>query len=461
MDRLTAHKREQAGELFRLARTSIRVGDRDDGRRLLLQAVEYDREHSDAWLWLSATTEDPAEQIKYLEWAVAADPANAQARRGLAILTGRIDTRQLLAQGAGVAPRRPEAPEAADVRRTFDCAQCGGRLRFDPETVDLKCVSCGHVEVVEEVPLEDGARPLDFVLPTVTGHRWAEAERIFTCEQCGAASVLPTGEASTTCPFCGNAALVQAPEERELIAPEGLVPMGLESEAAYAAVRAWLARSWWAPDDLLQVVRDKRLHPAYVPFWIFEATLTVRWRAEVAEGVGEHRQWVPRSGERTSFFRDQLQAGLRSLPAEIVKRLPAFDLSRLIVFKPEYLADWPAAIYDLSLADASLLAREAMVKSAEVESRERIAPGQSVRAVEVFTDRFSGQLYKLVFLPLWIGSYRYGARTYQVLVNGQTGKVAGEQPRDRVKIGLAVALAGIVLAILGGLLMLALPTLLS
>jgi len=82
MDRLTAHKREQAGELFRLARTSIRVGDRDDGRRLLLQAVEYDREHSDAWLWLSATTEDPAEQIKYLEWAVAADPANAQARRG-------------------------------------------------------------------------------------------------------------------------------------------------------------------------------------------------------------------------------------------------------------------------------------------------------------------------------------------------------------------------------------------
>ncbi len=447
LDRLAEHRRETAGELFRLARTSIRTGDRAHGRKLLLEAVAKDDGNSEAWLWLSATTDDPAEQRQYLEWSVAADPGNVQARRGLAILTGRIDARRLVPQGAGVAPRRPTVAEPVEVRRTFDCPQCGGRLRFEPEIVDLMCVNCGHVEVVDEVPLDDGAQPLDFTLPTVTGHRWAEAERLFTCERCGAGVTLPVGETSTACPFCGNAALVHAAEERELVAPEGILPMALEADAAHSAVKAWLARAWWAPDDLTHVVSEKRLRPAYAPFWVFEATLTLGWRAEVAEGSDAHRQWSARTGEHTVFFTDQVQSGLRVLPDDLVKRLPPFDLRRLIVYKPEYLADWPAAVYDRSLADASLLAREAMVKAASAEARGRISTGQETRDLEIYPERFTGALYRLVLLPLWVGSYRYGERTYQLLVNGQTGEVAGDQPRDPIKIGLAIALAGIVLAL--------------
>ena len=47
--------------------------------------------------------------------------------------------------------------------------------------------------------------------------------------------------------------------------------------------------------------------------------------------------------------------------------------------------------------------------------------------------------------------YDYGARNFQVLVNGYTGKVAGEQPWSWVKIALTVLL---VLAVLAGLSML-------
>lgn len=414
---------------------------------MLLQAVDYDRDHSEAWLWLSATTTDPAEQRKYLEWAVAADPGNARARRGLAVLTGRIEPGTLLPEGSGVAPRRPTAPEPVSVRRTFDCLQCGGKLRFDPEIVDLRCTACGAVEVVVEEPLGDVAHPLDFKLPTVSGHRWAESERAFTCEQCGAGVILPVGETSTVCPFCGNGAMVHAPEEREMIAPDGLVPMGLEADAADQAVRRWLAQGWWAPDDLAQKGGDRQLRPAYVPFWIFEATLTLRWRAEVAEGASEHKQWVVRTGERTEFFVDHAEAGLRALPVALMKRLPAYDLKHLIAFKPEYLADWPTAVYDLSLADASLRAHEAMVKSAQHNLGDKVAAGQDVRELESFPERFTGELYRLVFLPLWIGTYRYGGRAFPILVNGQTGEVAGDRPHDRLKIGLAVALGLIGLAL--------------
>ena len=235
LDRLGDHRRQQAQDLFRLGRTCVKTGEKALGRQHLLKAVEYDRDLSDAWLWLTATTDDPAEQKKYLEWAIAAEPANAQARRGLALLTGRLKPDEVLPAGQAVAPRRPEAPQPSQVRRTFDCPQCGGRLRFDPELVDLKCQACGFVEAVEETPLRDGARPLDFTLPTARGHRWAEGERRYACGQCGAATLLPAGARSAVCPFCGSAALVAAEEEAELVQPEGLIPMGLEAERAAAA----------------------------------------------------------------------------------------------------------------------------------------------------------------------------------------------------------------------------------
>ena len=52
---------------------------------------------------------------------------------------------------------------------------------------------------------------------------------------------------------------------------------------------------------------------------------------------------------------------------------------------------------------------------------------------------------------IWLVRYDYGTRNFQVLVNGYTGKVAGEQPWSWVKIALTVLL---VLAVLAGLSML-------
>ena len=40
-----------------------------------------------------------------------------------------------------------------------------------------------------------------------------------------------------------------------------------------------------------------------------------------------------------------------------------------------------------------------------------------------------------------MASYRYGGKTYQVLINAQTGAVMGERPVAVWKVALAVAIA--------------------
>jgi hypothetical protein len=54
-------------------------------------------------------------------------------------------------------------------------------------------------------------------------------------------------------------------------------------------------------------------------------------------------------------------------------------------------------------------------------------------------------------VPIWLLSYDYGARAYQVIVNGYTGRVAGRYPLSYWKlllIVLVVAVAAITFVML-------------
>src|SRR5579859_849431 len=362
MDHDGDHQRETAQELVRSGRTALKAGERQRARQLLLEATEHDRDNTDAWLWLSATTDDLNEQKQYLEWAIAADPNNTAARRGLGIVTGKIKTEDLVPAGQTVTPQKPAAPEPASAAETFSCPQCGGRLRFDPVNQDLRCDSCCYKKAVESTPAPAPAMVLDFSLPTRQGQLWAVAERRFTCQQCGGSTVLPPGQTSSTCPFCGESALVAAADDAELIAPQALIPMRQTSVSIAEKVRTWLGRDFFAPGDLTKLARQSRLTPVYVPFWRFSLTLTIVWRAQAAQGYQQRFNW--QDGETQFMYDDFLQPGAHALPSDLLSGVGPFDLGQLVLYKPEFLAGWPAGSYDVSLAQASLDTRAAVVRDA-------------------------------------------------------------------------------------------------
>jgi hypothetical protein len=48
-----------------------------------------------------------------------------------------------------------------------------------------------------------------------------------------------------------------------------------------------------------------------------------------------------------------------------------------------------------------------------------------------------------VLVPVWLLSYTYGPKAFQVIVNGYTGRIAGRYPKSIWKILLLVLLAAI------------------
>jgi hypothetical protein len=118
-----------------------------------------------------------------------------------------------------------------------------------------------------------------------------------------------------------------------------------------------------------------------------------------------------------------------SLPTDPLSKLQ-YKFEEAVPYDEAILADWPAEIYSISLADASLAARDHAVKQAD--SQIALETGnlysKSNQPLQIDRTGLSMLGYKLMLLPVWTVDYVYRGQSYRVLVNGQTGLMEGDAP---------------------------------
>jgi hypothetical protein len=177
--------------------------------------------------------------------------------------------------------------------------------------------------------------------------------------------------------------------------------------------------------------------------------------------------------------------GSLGMDGRIQRQIEPFDLDQAVPFRPEYLAGWPAEVYQVALADATIEARGRMSKEARNKATvlvpildASLTEGWDMGGVLSIGSRGRGRnrrqasytptistvrldSFMHYVLPVWVGTYRYRGRTYAFAVNGQTGKVGGEAPRGGTGGVLTVVLGVVVVALLGFILWRFWPLILS
>lgn len=413
---------------------AVKSGNLDQARTLLKKAVEMKFNDPQPWLWLSATTDDLSERREYLEYALAADPNNGAARRGLVFLSEKLDKSRARAEGEGYIKPPTDQPVDAQSETIFLCDRCGGKLSFDVARQVLVCDYCGYEQKPDLSTVADQEeQAFDFVLPTTRAQTWSEARHRLTCQQCGAISLLAIGESALTCPHCGSHQLIESAELTELVQPNVIAPAKIDLSSAANSVQEWLGKGWFIPDDLKKLARPSVLRPVYYPFWTFDGILQMSWVCEVNRGTSKSPIWEAERGVEFEIFDDELVPGISKLPKSELSQIEPFDLKSVVAYDNAFLAGWDVLAYDYPLAEASLDAREMVAKRLQRELIQRVFPGKEKRNMQSGETSWSGLTYKLVLLPLYVGSYQYRGQSYQLYVNGQTGKVAGYKPEDRLK----------------------------
>ncbi len=164
--------------------------------------------------------------------------------------------------------------------------------------------------------------------------------------------------------------------------------------------------------------------PIYLPFWTFDVAGSARpIHAPVAPAPGVPPEAA--APERYPIaWDDLLVPASTSLPAALLEAL-RYDTRAPVPYAPDLLAAWPAEIYRVPLAEASLRAHERAYRYLQgLAANDEGLRGLDPNAIFILS-------YKLVLLPVWVTEYQVEATRYPIVVNGQSGAVAGARPRNR------------------------------
>lgn len=409
---------------------AARDGDRKEARFYLewvLRDGPDTAQFVDAWYWLSRTTDDPDERRRCLAQVVGAQPLHAEARRDLAILDGRLDGGELLDPWATVAPLTTGALVADKETCAYHCPECGGVLAVDPARRGLFCQFCGFRDQPHDGAATATEQDWEAAIYTVRGHRWLAPDAlVLSCESCGATQTLPPGQTSAICAFCGSSQIAEVATPEALIAPTGIVLFAFDAAEARRRAHDWLGTRHFRAADLDERARLVAPRPIYLPFWTFDIDGELRWQGFVETSQAGRRAV---DGADQVVYDDLLVAGGDALPAATVSAL-RFDTSALIPYAPELLAGWPAELYRLPVAAASLLAREQVI--ARFRAWVRGPHGEAIEDLSISSVGLAVVSYKLVLLPVWVTGYRYAGKDYRLVINGQSGAGHGEVPRGPV-----------------------------
>jgi predicted RNA-binding Zn-ribbon protein involved in translation (DUF1610 family) len=353
------------------------------------------------------------------------------------------------------------------------CAACGTPV----EPLDRFCPACGTANPDYQAqsrpptpsgPVREPASPP----PSAAGPRGLH--KYFKCQQCGAEVATDPDHRSYVCPFCDSTYVMEfSPEQTGRQPPEFVIGFAITPEQAQEAFHKWLhENSWYRPGDLAVSSIADKMKGIYLPFWAFTMLARSQWQAQIGEhwyrtetytttdskgNIETHTrqvqetEWWPLAGRHHQYYSGYLVSGSRGLPQNQSLRIQPFNLPALKRYEPYFLAGWLAEEYSVARNEA-LAVCQAEFQRREQQNIGAYLPGDTHSGLAVET-QFSSVNSDLCLLPIYILSYRYQEQLYRFLLNGQTGKLAGDKPVSGTRIAIAVTVGLAVLLLIALIIM--------
>ena len=350
---------------------------------------------------------------------------------------------------------------------TYQCPNCQGRLRFDSDLGKLKCDFCDSEFTTEEVerlyaekqeaadekaePAEveaapavapvQGEDPIDTYLRNAHWDGLDEEQlRSFNCSACGAQLLVDQVTAVTSCPYCGNNAVVPG-QLADMLKPDFVIPFKLDKDAAVAALRSYYKGKKFLPKGFTEGNRIEEVQGVYVPFWLYSGSAA----ADVSFDASNTRTWsdsdniytdtdhylVERAG--TMEFHRVPVDGSTKMPDAHMDAIEPFDYNEMVPFSVAFLPGYLTDRYDQGVKTCEKRANK-RVEATCVDTMRNTVTGY----MEVSTKSASTQLalndIAYALLPVWMLHTKWSGEDCLFAMNGQTGRLVGDLPIDKGKV---------------------------
>jgi transcription initiation factor TFIIIB Brf1 subunit/transcription initiation factor TFIIB len=349
----------------------------------------------------------------------------------------------------------------------FNCPACGAGAVWEPAQQAVVCPYCGTVSPSELSEDGKNVREHDLARGLRTAREaagtWENDRTSVQCRSCKAIMLFDQEKVAQCCEFCGSPAIVPYSETRSPFRPESVLPFKVPESNVRESMREWYSSRWIAPNRLGVAALTDTVRGVYLPYWTFDKHANAEWTAEsgyyyyvdrtIRDSNGRSRtirerrtRWEYSGGSLQHFFDDELVSATRGVHPALLRKIEPFPTRDLVPYDPRFVSGWVVEQYQIDLIAAAQRATESIERKLRSLCAARV-PGDTHRNLQVHAN-YSGETFKHVLVPVWLLTYTYGSKNFQVIMNGNTGQIAGDYPYSWVKISFAVLAGLIVLLIL-------------
>jgi DNA-directed RNA polymerase subunit RPC12/RpoP len=338
------------------------------------------------------------------------------------------------------------------------CPNCGATIIYDPETRGMLCEYCGYKK---ELPLPDSEESIveiDFLTAeNKKSFDWGVSKKSIVCSNCGGESIYDALETAAVCPFCGSTSVMPA-ANNESIAPGGVCPFEIPMNKAGSLFTKWLKGKIFTPSAAKKQAKPEAFKGVYLPYWTFDSLTTSSFTGQAGydrqvkrgDSYVTETSWRSVSGVYQEFIDDQLVVASKRNEDSGVKRAEPFDFAKMVPYRPELVAGFIAERYSIGLQDGWTNAQELIRNRLRINIESFIRKNWNAdRAGSVhFSTQFDKITFKYILIPVWISSFTYKGKSFQFVVNGQTGKVGGKAPVSPLRVAIAILIAIAIIALI-------------
>ncbi|HEY4240064.1 MAG TPA: hypothetical protein VGM88_09625 [Kofleriaceae bacterium] len=292
----------------------------------------------------------------------------------------------------------------------------------------------------------------------------------FNCEQCGATLAFD-GVRTQTCPYCDSPNFVERAPSANQPAPQFVLAFTGDATVARARLDAWLGSRTWFADGRIRRGAVEQLRGVYLPAYLYSAVARTDYTASIGEHYSEtetntvtdaagnsrtetrtvtRTEYRPLAGQHVGYVTDVVVSASAGLANTELGAVEPFDLRGLRRFAPALVAGWIAEEFSRERGECHQLSRGEASDLLGAKLR-TFMPGDSHSDL-AWRTTVDWESLDPILVPVWVLAVRYapGKPPMRVVINGQTGKVAGHVPLSGMKIAATViavlaAIAGMII----------------
>jgi hypothetical protein len=288
----------------------------------------------------------------------------------------------------------------------------------------------------------------------------------FACGQCGAGLAF-AGVRTETCPYCASPNFVERPPAANQPRPALVVAFTGDARVARRRLDRWLGSRTWFADARIKRARVEDLRGVYLPAYLYSAVA----RTEYSAAIGEHyteterhettdaqgnkqtetrsvtrTEYRPLSGHHVGYVTDVLVSASAGLADAELQAIEPFELLHLRRYSPAVVAGWITEEFSRDAGDCRRASRNEAIDEVGLRLR-RFMPGDSHSDL-AWRTTVAWESLDPVLVPVWVLAVRYrdDRPALRVVINGQTGAIAGKVPLAWWKVAIAVAAVAAVIA---------------